>query len=50
MNSFTLMFLGFLFIGGNIFSMALEGEQAFVSTDISSAITATALFIPLGML
>ena len=48
MNSFTLMFLGFLFIGGNIFSMALEGEQAFVSTDISPAITATALFIPLG--
>ncbi len=47
MNSFSLMFLGFLYISGTIFSMALEGEQAFVSTDLSSAITATTLFIPL---
>lgn len=45
MGAMLMMFATFIFIGGNIFSMAMEGEQAFVSTKLNGAITSTALFI-----
>jgi hypothetical protein len=47
MNAMFMMFAVFLFIGGNIFSLMMEGKQAFASSKLASSITATSLFIPL---